>query len=289
MALRTSYPTDLSDAEWDLLKPLIPSQQRRGRKLVYERREIVNAVFYVSRNGCLWRGLPHDFPPYRTVSSYYHSWRRAGIWQAIHDELRTQLRVASGRLVTPSAAVLDSQSVKMGSQPGERGYDAGKQLTGRKRHVLVDSMGLVLHLVVHAASIQDRDGAKPVLQQGRKRFPTLGLVWADGAYAGKLEAWAADICGVRLSIVKRPPGQRGFQVLPRRWIVERTFGWLSRYRRLAKDYECLPQSSETMVLIALIRLMLARLATALSQPTHADQQPPSGYAASPLPVPPLAA
>ena len=260
MKTRPAYSTDLSDTEWRIIEPLVPAQQQRGRKIVYERREILNAIFYLNRSGCTWRMLPHDLPPYRTVSHYYQQWRRDGTWQAIVDALRSQVRLAEGRDAQPSAAILDSQSVKTTEQRGVRGYDAGKKVKGRKRHILVDTMGLLLMVVVHAASIQDRDGAKLVLEQAQQRFPRLAQIWADGGYAGKLVQWVKDTYQKTLEIVKRSEKATGFQVLPRRWVVERTFGWLGRYRRLAKDYECLPHSSEAMVQVAMIRLMLVRLA-----------------------------
>lgn len=260
MKTRQAYATDLSETEWRIIEPLGPAQKHRGRKIVYERREILNAIFYLNRSGCTWRMLPHDLPPYRTVSHYYQQWRRDGPWQAILDALRSQVRLAEGRDAQPSAAILDSQSVKTTEQRGVRGYDAGKKVKGRKRHILVDTMGLLLIVVVHAASIQDRDGAKLVLEQAQQRFPRLAHIWADGGYAGKLVQWVKDTYQKTLEIVKRSDKATGFQVLPRRWVVERTFGWLGRYRRLAKDYECLPHSSQAMVQVAMIRLMLVRLA-----------------------------
>lgn len=259
MNTRQTYTTDLSDIEWQIIEPLIPGPKDRGRKIKYERREILNAIFYLNRNATHWRDLPHDLPSYKLVSYYYHQWRRAGIWQSINDTLRTDLRLAEGRDPQPSAACLDSQSVKTTEIASPRGYDAGKKINGIKRHILVDTLGLLLIVVVHVASIQDRDGAKLVLEKVPGRFTRLQRIWADGGYRGKLIKWVQTTCQCVLEIVKRNDDLKGFKVLPHRWVVERTFGWLNRYRRLSKDYERLPESSEAMVQLAMIRLMLRRL------------------------------
>jgi putative transposase len=197
MTTRKVYTTDLTDMEWQILEAFLPGPKRLGRKIEYSRREILNAIFYLNRNGCTWRDLPGDFPPYGTVSHYYHTWRRSGHRPWINDALRTQLRTAEGRNAQPSAASLDSQSVKTTEIASTRGYDAGKKVKGRKRHILVDTLGLLLIVVVHAASIQDRDGAKFVLEQVPGRFPRLARIWADGGYAGQLIHWvprALSVC-----------------------------------------------------------------------------------------------
>jgi putative transposase len=259
---RTPYPSDLTAAQWALLQPLLPPPPGGGRPATTDVREVVNAILYVDKNGCAWRALPHDFPPEGTVRDSFHRWRRAGLWERILDTLRQRVRCREGRPDGPTAAIIDSQSVKGTRTSGLRGYDAGKKVKGTKRHLLVDTAGLLLLIVVHAANVQDRDGAKLVLARAREKCPGVRLVWADGGYAGKLVAWLQQFCGWVLEIVKRSEGAKGWELLPRRWVVERTISWLNGYRRLSKDYEYRPETSEAMIQIAMIHLMLRRLAPA---------------------------
>jgi len=264
---RKPYPSDLNDAEWQILKPLISPAKPGGRPRKTDMREVFNGIFYVLRSGCAWRMLPHDLPPYKTVYHYFRQWKGDGTWERMNQELRAKLRIADGREAEPSAAIIDSQSVKTTDVKGIRGYDAGKQVKGRKRHILVDTMGLLLMILVHAANIQERDGAKLLLNKARGCFTRLRLIWADAGYSGQaMIDWVFNTHGWILEIVKCDKGVKGFQVLPRRWVVERTFAWLSDYRRLSKDYEVLTETSEAMIYAAMIRLMVRRLAIEYNEP-----------------------
>jgi transposase len=276
--IRAYYGTDLTDAEWQRLAPLFPTPAATGRPRCHSLREILNAIFYFVRSGSAWRLLPHDLPPWKTVYHYYRRWRCDGTWERVHAILRAVVRVRAGRNSQPSAGIIDSQSVKTTTVGGPRGFDGGKKINGRKRHLLVDTLGLVLKAKVHPADIMDRDGGK-LLLAGLRHLPRFEHLWADGGYNGDFSAWVRAHLGWRVEIVKHPPKPRGvwapadavidwskilpppgFRVLPRRWVVERTFAWFGSYRRLSKDYERLPETGETLIYIAMMRLMLKRLA-----------------------------
>lgn len=255
------YASDLTDGEWALIVPHMPAPRRLGRPRRTDLRAVVDALLYMAVTGCQWRLLPKDFPPYTTVQGYFYAWRDDGLWHTINHHLVMAAREAEGREASPTAGVIDAQSVKTTESGGLRGFDAGKKVKGRKRHIVVDTLGLLIAVMVHEADIQDRDGAPALLASIRKAFPWLRHLFADGAYAGpKLERALAKLGQWSLEIVKRCDAAKGFHVLPRRWVVERTFAWLGRCRRLAKDFEKSIASAEAWIMIAHVKLLTRRLA-----------------------------
>lgn len=271
MASKRRYPTDVTDRQWAIIEPLLPETEPLapgGRPPIHSKREIVNAILYLTRTGCAWRMVPKDLPPWRTVYGYFAQWRDDGTVDRIHDALRDQVRMTKEkkagkpRKAQPTGGVIDSQALRGADTVGTetRGYDAGKKVSGRKRHIVTDTLGLLLVVLVTPASVQDRDGGADIVKLAHKLVPSLRHIFADGGYAGRLVAKAKRYWKINVEVVKKPADQRGFAVLPRRWVVERTFAWLMRWRRLVRDYERLPETHEAFVKWAMIGVMLNRLA-----------------------------
>jgi transposase len=255
------YASDATDAEWAVIVPHLPAEPRRGRPRTTSLRAVVNAILYIVQTCCQWRLLPKEFPPFTTVQYYFYRWRDDGTWLRINHELVMLVREREGREASPSAGVIDSQSVKTTEAGGPRGYDAGKKIKGRKRHLLTDTLGHLVAALVHPADVQDRDGAPKLLGAIRGAFPWLRHVFADAAYAGgKLEQSLAKLGQWTLEIVRRSDAVQGFELLPRRWVVERTIAWLNRNRRLAKDFEATIESAHAWLMIASVKMLVRRLA-----------------------------
>lgn len=259
-----AYDTDVTEEQWPLIQPLFPVSSGRGRPMELALQAVINAIFYLVRTGCQWRNLPKDLPKWQSVYYYFRKWSKDGTWQKANEAVRKLEREKRGRQPEPTGAIVDSQSVKTTEAGGERGFDAGKQVNGRKRHTVTDTVGNLLAVVVNAANTQDRDGAKEVFSQlTADTIASLKKIWADGNYRGdNFLNWVQEVLQSALEITTRPPNAQGFVVVPVRWVVERTLAWLGRYRRLSKDYEHCTKSSEGVIYVASIATMLKRLAPA---------------------------
>src|SRR3989440_1326535 len=281
MSDRKAYPSDVTDAEWEILEPLIPAISEEAAHIKYTRREIVNGILYVLRSGCPWRLMPHDLPAWGSVYDYFRQWQKQGVWDQVLEALRRQKRKKQGRDEEPSAAVIDSQSIKTSAVRGpEKGIDMGKRIWGRKRNLLVDSQGDLMEVKVTAASASDLSAGKKLLSLMRGRFPRLSLIWGDSHYGGQFLEWVKEQFGWNVQTVQRlgtapdtttmepkpkTKSSKGrFEVQPRRWVVERSISWLVRWRRLARDHEGLPETSEAFIKISASRRMLSHLALAVA-------------------------
>lgn len=260
-----AYPSNLTQAQFDFLRDLIPDAKPGGRPRTVAMWEVLNAILYVLVEGCRWRSLPGDFPAWQTVYTYFRNWRKDGTWQAMHDHLREWTRIEANRQPSPSEASIDSQSVKSAAGVQEAvGFDGGKLIKGRKRFLTVDTLGLVLRVLVTAANVGEREGGKRVLKRVKrldKAVSRLTTIWVDGGFDGApFLMWVMDVCRWIVQVVLRPEQTKGFVLVKKRWVVERTFGWLMHCRRLVRDYELLPETSETFIYLAMIRIMVRRLA-----------------------------
>ena len=259
MKMERQYPSDLTNRQWQLIRQLLPPRARRGRRPI-DRRRIINAILYITRTGCQWRQLPSNFPNWSTVYGVFRKWKIDCVWERVHTALREKVRRGEGKKPTPTVAIVDSQSVRTAEGGDERGYDAGKKITGRKRHLAVDTLGLVLAVIVHSADCQDQDGSWLVFENLHDNFRRIKVIFGDGAYGrGGLPDMARRTFGWIVQTILRPVGINGFVVLPKRWIVERTFAWLVRYRRHSRDYEKTIESAEAFTYVAMISLMSKRL------------------------------
>ncbi|MEU1534716.1 IS5 family transposase [Streptomyces fagopyri] len=274
------YPSDTTDAEWALLEPLLPvpacQTPSGGRPEAHPRREIVDGIRYLVDNGIKWRAMPSDFPPWRTIYGFARRWAAAGAVGIIRDQLRRQIRLAAGRTPRAASVVVDSQSVKASETVGKesRGWDGGKLINGRKRHLIVDNRGLVLMVMVTTAGVHDSGPAKELLFRLALTHPEISIVWADSAYGGKLVTWAKKYLDITIKTVKRPPDAKGFVVLPRRWVVERSWSWIMRARRHCRDHERLPVMSESLITWAAITLMTRRLTRRKARPAERRDNTP---------------